>query len=55
MTGFIEDLFAVGVLAGIITFAVIRLVNNPNGKAATPGSPDRTPAPRGSFCWGSSW
>ncbi len=28
--GFIEDLFAVGVLAGIITFAVIRLRNNPN-------------------------
>ena len=27
--GFIEDLFAVGVLAGIITFAVIRLRNNP--------------------------
>src|SRR5690242_18158772 len=28
--GFIEDLFAVGVLAGIITFTVIRLRNNPN-------------------------
>src|SRR5215472_5456119 len=28
-TGFIEDLFAVGVLAGIITFAVIRLRHNP--------------------------
>jgi Fe-S oxidoreductase len=28
-TGFIEDLFAVGVLAGIITFAIIRLRNNP--------------------------
>ena len=28
--GFIEDLFAVGVLAGIITFAVIRLRNNPH-------------------------
>jgi Fe-S oxidoreductase len=27
--GFIEDLFAVGVLAGIITFAVIRLRNDP--------------------------
>jgi Fe-S oxidoreductase len=27
--GFIEDLFAVGVLAGIITFAVIRLRSNP--------------------------
>jgi Fe-S oxidoreductase len=27
--GFIEDLFAMGVLAGIITFAVIRLRNNP--------------------------
>jgi hypothetical protein len=29
--GFIEDLFAVGVLAGIITFTVIRLRNNPLG------------------------
>jgi Fe-S oxidoreductase len=28
--GFIEDLFAVGVLAGIITFAVIRLRNDPH-------------------------
>jgi Fe-S oxidoreductase len=28
--GFIEDLFSVGVLAGIITFTVIRLVNNPH-------------------------
>jgi Fe-S oxidoreductase len=28
--GFIEDLFAVGVLAGIITFTVIRMVNNPH-------------------------
>jgi Fe-S oxidoreductase len=28
--GFIEDLFAVGVLAGIITFTVIRLRNNPD-------------------------
>jgi Fe-S oxidoreductase len=28
--GFIEDLFAVGVLAGIITFMVIRLRNNPH-------------------------
>jgi Fe-S oxidoreductase len=27
--GFIEDLFAVGVLAGIVTFAVIRLRSNP--------------------------
>jgi Fe-S oxidoreductase len=27
--GFIEDLFAVGVLAGIITFAIIRLRSNP--------------------------
>jgi Fe-S oxidoreductase len=27
--GFIEDLFAVGVLAGIITFAIIRLRHNP--------------------------
>jgi Fe-S oxidoreductase len=29
-TGFIEDLFAVGVLAGIITFTVIRLRNDPH-------------------------
>jgi Fe-S oxidoreductase len=28
--GFIEDLFAVGVLAGIITFTVIRVKNNPH-------------------------
>src|ERR1700747_1719950 len=27
--GFLEDLFAVGVLAGIVTFTVIRLRNNP--------------------------
>ncbi|MGD0064342.1 MAG: heterodisulfide reductase-related iron-sulfur binding cluster, partial [Streptosporangiaceae bacterium] len=30
--GFIEDLFAVGVLAGIITFTVIRLRNNPRSE-----------------------
>ena len=30
--GFLEDLVAVGVLAGIITFAVIRLRNNPHRK-----------------------
>jgi Fe-S oxidoreductase len=30
--GFLEDLVAVGVLAGIITFAVIRLRNNPHKK-----------------------
>ncbi len=30
--GFLEDLFAVGVLAGIITFAVIRLRNNPHAE-----------------------
>jgi Fe-S oxidoreductase len=29
LVGFIEDLFAVGVLAGIITFAVIRLTSDP--------------------------
>jgi Fe-S oxidoreductase len=28
--GFLEDLFSVGVLAGIITFTVIRVVNNPH-------------------------
>jgi Fe-S oxidoreductase len=30
--GFIEDLFAVGVLAGILTFTVIRLRNNPRSE-----------------------
>src|ERR1700722_7215387 len=30
--GFIEDLFAVGVLAGIVTFTVIRLRNDPHKK-----------------------
>ncbi len=30
LTGFIEDLFAVGVLAGIATFTVIRLRDNPH-------------------------
>ena len=30
--GFIEDLFAVGVLAGIVTFAIIRLRNDPHKK-----------------------
>src|SRR5215471_7484176 len=30
--GFIEDLFSVGVLAGIITFAIIRLRNNPHSR-----------------------
>ena len=30
--GFIEDLFAVGVLAGIITFAVIRIRSNPHSE-----------------------
>src|SRR5260370_31851237 len=29
-SGFIEDLFSVGVLAGIITFTVIRIRNNPH-------------------------
>src|ERR1700742_4352038 len=28
--GFIEDLFAVGVLAGIITFTIIRITSNPH-------------------------
>jgi hypothetical protein len=28
--GFVEDLFAVGVLVGIITFSVIRLRNDPD-------------------------
>ena len=29
VTGFVEDLFAVGVLAGIVTFTVIRIRSNP--------------------------
>jgi ferredoxin len=33
--GFIEDLFAVGVLAGIVTFTVIRLRNDPRKKGRT--------------------
>src|ERR1700742_1242118 len=28
--GFIEDLFATGVLAGIVTFTVIRIINSPH-------------------------
>ena len=48
--GFIEDLFAVAVLAGIITFTVIRVRNSPERGAAPRGSWARTRAPRGS-CW----
>ncbi len=45
--GFIEDLFAVGVLAGIVTFAVIRVRNTRTRKAAGRDSSARTPGPRG--------
>src|SRR5882757_9289910 len=31
-TGFVEDLFATGVLAGIVTFTVIRVRNNPRNQ-----------------------
>ena len=48
--GFIEDLFAVGVLGGIVTFTVIRLRNNPHKEGRGRGSSARTPAPRG-WCW----
>ena len=50
--GFIEDLFAVGVLAGIITFAVIRLRSNPEREGrASHGFLAVTPARRG-WCSG---
>jgi hypothetical protein len=34
--GCVEDLFAVGVLAGIVTFRVIRLRNDPHSKGRAP-------------------
>ena len=43
--GFIEDLFAVGVLAGLVTFTIIRI-----RKAAGRGSSARTPPLPGSCC-----
>jgi hypothetical protein len=49
--GFLEDLFAVGVLGGIVTFTVIRLRNDPRREGRVSrffGS--HTPAPPGS-CW----
>src|ERR1700685_282881 len=42
--GFIEDLFAVGVLCGIVTFTIIRIPNNPHKegrRARFLGSPPR--------------
>ena len=48
--GFVEDLFAVAVLAGIAAFAVIRLRNNPKSEGRASASRVRTPAPPGSFC-----
>ena len=45
--GFIEDLFAVAVLAGIITFAVIRLRSDPHREGRARGFSARTRAPRG--------
>ena len=46
--GFIEDLFAVGVLAGIITFTVIRICATTRiRRAAGRGSSARTPPPPG--------
>ena len=50
--GFLEDLFAVAVLAGILTFAVIRLAESTRtGRDARRGSPARIRARRG-WCWG---
>jgi hypothetical protein len=53
VVGFLEDLFAVGVLAGIITFAVIRLRSDPKreGRASRfagdlPGGGDAAGLPR---------
>jgi len=49
--GFIEDLFATGVLAGIVTFTVIRVRNNPHKEGRPVAvSSARTPGPPG-WCW----
>ncbi len=47
-SGFLEDFFAVAVLVGIITFAVIRLRQRPPPSSASPASTARTPARPGS-------
>ena len=49
--GFIEDLFAVGVLFGIITFTRSGSRTTRTGRGGGRGSSGRTPGPRGS-CWG---
>jgi hypothetical protein len=47
LVGFIEDLFAARVLAGIVTFTVIRLRDDPQRRAAGSASSARTPERRG--------
>ncbi len=54
--GFLEDLFAVAVLVGIITFAVIRLRTNPEARGTQiTVRRARTPVLPGWCCSGSSW
>ena len=45
--GFLQDFFALAVLLGIITFAIIRLRPSPRSTAASHASTVRTPAARG--------
>ena len=45
--GFLQDFFAVAVLLGIATFAIIRLTRRRRSTVASPGSTDRTPAAPG--------
>jgi hypothetical protein len=45
--GFLQDFFAVAVLAGIIVFAIIRLRSSPRTSAARRGSTARTPVAPG--------
>ena len=45
--GFLQDFFAVAVLLGIITFAIIRLRSEPKEYGRDPGSTARTPAAPG--------
>ena len=53
--GFIEDLFAVLVLVGIVTFAIIRLRDNPEHQGRKSGSTAATRVRRGWSWPGSSW
>ena len=45
--GFLQDFFAVAVLLGITTFAIIRLRSEPKEHGRDPGSTARTPAAPG--------